>query len=169
MIIAAIVATGLKNEIGKDNKLIWHMPADLKFFKNTTMGCPIIMGRKTYESIGKPLPGRQNIIITRNTDYKVVGAEIHTSIDSALNFFDQISEKPQKVFIIGGADIFNLCMPRVHEIYRTLVRATFDADVYMSPINEKEFELVWQECHEADEKNPFGYCFQKWKRKGITN
>jgi dihydrofolate reductase len=165
MIIAAIVATGLNNEIGKNNQLIWHLPADLKFFKNTTMGCPIIMGRKTYESIGKPLPGRKNIIITRNSNYKVVGAEIHTSAEAALKYCDEIPEKPDKVFVIGGAEIFKITMPFTHEIYRTLIKSNFDADVFFTPINENEFEMVWEECHAADEKNKYDYCFQKWKRK----
>jgi dihydrofolate reductase len=164
MIIAAIVATGLNNEIGKNNQLIWHLPADLRFFKNTTMGCPIIMGRKTYESIGRPLPGRKNIIITRNTDYKVMGAEILTSVTDAIEFCGQLPEKPEKVFIIGGAEIFRLSMPFIDEIYKTLLKEKFDADVFIPPVNENEFKMVWEECHEPDEKNKYSYCFQKWKR-----
>lgn len=159
MTVAAIVATDLNNAIGKENKLLWNLPADLKFFKTTTMGCPIIMGRKTYESIGRLLPGRKNIIVTRNLDFKVEGAEIYHSADKALQ-----SCKEDKVFIIGGAEIFNILLPKTDIVYRTLVKASFDADVFIPAINEKEFKLRWEECHTADEKNMFDYCFQKWER-----
>ncbi|MBI2721796.1 MAG: dihydrofolate reductase [Bacteroidetes bacterium] len=159
MTVAAIVATDLNNAIGKENKLLWNLPADLKFFKTTTMGCPIIMGRKTYESIGKLLPGRKNIIITRNKSFKIEGAEIYHSAAEALQ-----SCKENKVFIIGGAEIFNILLPKTDIIYRTLVKASFDADVFIPSINEREFKLTWEECHAADEKNMFDYCFQKWER-----
>ena len=165
MIIAAIVATGVNNEMGKDNKLIWHLPSDLKFFKQTTMGCPIIMGRKTYESIGRLLPGRKNVIITRNSDYRVEGAEIHTSLSSALEYLKNSPDAPQKVFIIGGAQIYREAMPLLTELYRTLIRSSFDADTFFDPINEEEFKLVKQDCFEADEKNAWFHCFQKWVRK----
>lgn len=164
MIIAAIVATGLNNEIGKNNQLLWHLPADLKFFKSTTMGCPVIMGRKTYESIGRLLPGRKNIIITRNTNYRVENAEIHISIDAAINYCKTLPEIPEKIFIIGGAEIYNHTLPVTKEIYRTLVKSNFEADTYYPEINKNDFKLVWEECHNADEKNPFDYCYQKWER-----
>jgi dihydrofolate reductase len=167
MIIAAIVATDFNNGIGKNNQLPWHLPADLKFFKNVTMGCPIIMGRKTYESIGKLLPGRKNIIITRNTDYKVVGAEIHTSIEGALQFYAEgpLAAETSKIFIIGGAELFKCTMTLVDEIYRTLIKFNSDADTFIPPISVHEFKMVWEECHPADEKNKYDYCFQKWDRK----
>jgi dihydrofolate reductase len=159
MTVAAIVATDLNNGIGKNNQLLWHLPADLKFFKNTTMGCPIIMGRKTYESIGRLLPGRKNIIITRNTNYHVIGAEIHTSIEAAIKYCTE-----EKIFIIGGAEIYKLSLQVTDEIYRTVVKSKFEADVFYPEINIKEFKLAWEECHNADEKNKFDYCFQKWER-----
>jgi dihydrofolate reductase len=160
MIIAAVVATDLNNAIGKDNKLLWHLPADLKFFKETTMGCPIIMGRKTYESIGRLLPGRRNIIITRNTDYKVLGAEIFTTVEHAI----ESCKTEDKVFVIGGAEIFKITEKFTDIIYRTLVKEKFEADVYMDPIDALEFKMTWEECHTADEKNKFDFCFQKWER-----
>lgn len=159
MIIAAIVATDLNNAIGKDNQLLWHLPADLKFFKATTMGCPIIMGRKTYESIGRLLPGRRNLVITRSSDYKVKGAEIYHSLDTALK-----SCSEEKVFIIGGAEIFKQAMPITREIFRTLVKSKFEADTFIPEINAAEFKQTWEQCHEADEKNNYSYCFQKWER-----
>ncbi|MDI9341275.1 MAG: dihydrofolate reductase [Sediminibacterium sp.] len=160
MIIAAIVATDLKNAIGKNNKLLWHLPADLKFFKQVTMGYPIIMGRKTFESIGRLLPGRKNIIITRNKSYTVEGAEVVDSIKKAL----KSSVAEEKVFIIGGAEIYTQAMPHIKELYRTLVKHEFDADTFFPRIDHDQFNLIWQECHEANETNTYGYCFQKYER-----
>ena len=157
MIIAAIVAIDLNHAIGKNNQLLWHLPADLKFFKQTTMGCPIIMGRKTYQSIGRLLPGRKNIIITRNEDFKIEGAEIYQSLNDAISKCDS-----EKVFVIGGAEIYTLAMPMIKELYITIVKNKFDADTFFSKINTSQFNLVWEDCHEADEKNKFDYCFQKW-------
>ena len=159
MIIAAIVAIDLNHAIGKNNQLLWHLPADLKFFKQTTMGCPIIMGRKTYQSIGKLLPGRKNIIISRNEDFKIEGAEIYQSLNDAISKCDS-----EKVFVIGGAEIYTLAMPMIKELYITIVKNKFDADTFFSKINTSQFNLVWEEYHEADEKNKFDYCFQKWIR-----
>ena len=159
MILAAIVVTDLNNAIGINNQLLCHLPADLKFFKATTMGCPIIMGRKTYESIGRLLPGRKNIVITRSSDYKIEGAEIHHSVETALK-----SCTEEKVFILGGAEIFKQTLPQISEVYRTLIQHSFEADVWFPALKDSEFKLVWEECHVADEKNKFEYCFQKWER-----
>ncbi len=165
MTIAAIYAADLNNAIGKDNQLLWHLPADLKFFKSTTMGCPVIMGRKTYESMGRLLPGRRNLIITRNSDYRVEGAAIYHSAESAISACENDpAGKPERIFIIGGAEIFKASMPRTTEIYRTVVKASFDADVFVPEIDTNNFKLTWEECHQADEKNKYDYCFQKWAR-----
>jgi len=160
MLLSSIVATGLNNEIGKDNKLLWHLPADLKFFKSTTMGSPIIMGRKTFESIGRVLPGRKNIIISRNTELKIEGAEVYASFEEMIKNCDV-----EKAFIIGGAEIYKLSMPFVNEIYRTLVKSNFEADTFFPEIKPTEFELVWEEEHFKDEKNNFDYTYQKFVRK----
>jgi dihydrofolate reductase len=165
MIIAAIFVADLNNAIGKNNQLLCHLPADLKFFKQTTMGSPVIMGRKTYESMGRLLPGRKNIIITRSPDYRVDGAEIYHSPDAAIKACESGPVKPDKLFIIGGAEIFKQVMPVITEIYRTVIDSRFEADTFMDPIPHQEFEMVWEECHIADEKNKFNYCFQKWLRK----
>lgn len=159
MILASIVATDFNNAIGKDNKLLWHLPADLKFFKTTTMGCPIIMGRKTFDSIGRVLPGRKNIIISRNKDLKIEGAEVYSSFEEMMK-----NVKVEKAFIIGGADIYNLSMPYVTEIYRTLVKHEFEADTFFPEIKFADFSLDWEEEHVADEKNEFDYVFQKYVR-----
>lgn len=159
MEIAAIVATDLNNGIGKNNALLCYLPADLKYFKTTTMGCPVIMGRKTYDSMnGKLLPGRRNMIVTRQKDLKIEGAEIFHSVEEALKHCHE-----EKVFIIGGAEIFRLSMHLIDTLYRTLIKNTFDADTFFPEIKSDEFEKVSEECFAADEKNTQDYCFEKWK------
>ena len=158
MILAAIVVTDLNNAIGKNNQLLAHLPADLKFFKSTTMGCPIIMGRKTYESVGRLLPGRKNIIVSRNVDLKIEGAEVYPEIDMAISHANS-----NKVFIIGGAEIYRQSLSRCDEVYRTLIKSKFEADAFFPDLQSNGFVLTWEECHTADEKNKFDYCFQKWK------
>jgi len=159
MKLAAVVVTDLNNAIGKDNKLLCHLPADLKFFKATTMGSPIIMGRKTFESIGRILPGRKNIIISRNSNLKIEGAEVYSSLKEMAEHC-----KEEKVFIIGGAEIFKLAWPNLSEIYRTLIKHEFEADTFFPEIKFADFNLVWEEEHWADEKNPYDYTFQKYER-----
>src|SRR3982750_4529721 len=114
--ISFVVAIGQNNVIGKNNQLPWHIPADLKFFKKVTMGHPIIMGRKTYESIGKPLPGRENIIVTRNKEYKQEGCKVIHTVEDLLNLS---KEKGEEVFVIGGAELFNVTFPYADRLYIT--------------------------------------------------
>jgi dihydrofolate reductase len=118
------------------------------------------MGRKTYERIGRILPGRRNLIVSRHSDYRVLGAEIYHSVESAV-----ASCKEEKLFVIGGAEIYRHSFPKVDEIYRTLIQSRFEADAYFPEINANEWILNWEECHEADVKNKFPYCFQQWLRK----
>jgi len=163
MIVSIIVATSLNNAIGKNNQLLWHLPADLKFFKTTTMGCPVIMGRKTFQSIGRALPGRTNVVVTRDKNFNAdnqFGIIVVSSIDEALVKLHAEKE----VFIIGGGEIYNQTMSMTDTIYRTVVNTEIDGDVYFSEINRNEFNLVWEETHEADEKNKFDYTYQKFER-----
>ncbi len=160
MILSAVVVTDLNNAIGLNNKLLCHLPADLKFFKATTMGSPIIMGRKTYESIGRLLPGRRNVIITRNSNYRVEGADVYTSIQEAIDH----CMNEERVFIIGGAEIYKQSMEHMNEIYRTLIHHKFEADTFFDPIDLKKFKKTWSEDHKADEKNKFDYTFEKYER-----
>ena len=163
MIIAAVVVTDLNNAIGKNNQLLCHLPADLKFFKATTMGAPIIMGRKTYESIGRLLPGRRNLVITRNSDYRIEGAEIYHSLEAALKNCPE-----EKVFLIGGGELFKQAFHSLDEIYRTLIDHKFEgADTFFPELKSSEFFKQWEECHHSDEKNKFDYCFQHWVRHKI--
>lgn len=161
MIISIIVATAEDNAIGKENKLLWHLPADLKHFKEITNGHTLIMGRKTFDSVGKPLPNRRNIIITRKKDFHIPGAEVVNTLEEAL-----IRCKDDKeVFIGGGAEIYKIAMDITDKIYLTVVKGTFDADTFF-PVIDKE---VWQETeiehYAPDEKNAFGYTFSTLVRK----
>lgn len=164
MILSSIVAVSLNHGIGKDNQLPWHLPADLKFFKTTTMGCPVVMGRKTFQSIGRTLPGRKNVVITRDKSFnadKAFDIEIVSSIEEAITNLK--SEK--EVFIIGGGEIFRQSMNLMDTIYLTVVNTTIEADVFFPEIDKTQFEIVWEEAHQADEKNKFDYTFQKYVRK----
>ena len=159
--ISFVVAMDLNRVIGKDNQLPWHLPADLKFFKRVTMGHPIAMGRKTHESIGRILPGRQNIIITRQTNYHVEGCTVFYSVKDFVDFYMQQEE----VFVIGGAEIFTETFPFADRLYITLINAEFEGDTHFPEFNENEWELTSCEKGAKDEKNPYDYEFCLYKRK----
>lgn len=156
--IKIIVATSRNRVIGNDNTLIWHLPADLKNFKRLTTGSAIIMGRKTYESIGKPLPYRRNIIITRDKNYKVDNCEIVNSLEEALLICFE------NCFIIGGGEIYKQVLPIADEIYLTLIDEDFEGDTYFPEIKEEEWFEVSKEYFEPDEKNKHKYSFIKYER-----
>lgn len=162
MKLSIIVATSLNHAIGKNNQLLWHLPADLKFFKTTTMGCPVVMGRKTFQSIGRTLPGRKNVVITRDKNFNSdnqFDILVVSSLDEALVKLHAENE----VFIIGGGEIYKQSMDSVDTIYLTLVHTVIDGDVYFPEIDKTKFDLVWEEKHLADEKNKFDYTFQKYE------
>ena len=164
MKLSIIVATSLNNAIGKDNQLLWHLPADLKFFKTTTMGCPVVMGRKTFQSIGRTLPGRKNIVITRDAQFNndhLFDIIVEPNLESAITHLNNEDE----IFIIGGGEIYKQSIHLVDTIYRTIVNTTIDGDVYFPNLDVTHFELVWEEKHETDEKNKFDYTFQKFIKK----
>lgn len=160
--VTIIAAIGLNNALGKDNDLIWHLPADLKRFKKTTTGFPIIMGRKTFESIGKPLPNRTNIIVTRNSDYKQDGCLVKSSLREAI---DAIPDQ-EHVFIIGGAQIYHQAINEnlADALDITLVHESFSADVFFPEFNMMDWQLLSREDFEADENNPHSYSFLKFRR-----
>lgn len=159
--ISFIVAMDKNRVIGKDNQLPWHLPADLKFFKKTTMGHPIIMGRKTHESIGKPLPGRENIIVTRNKHYHLEGC---TVIHSLAELKKLESEKEAEVFVIGGAELFKTVFPIADRLYITMIAHEFAGDTYFPEFNESDWNLVSIEKGETDERNPYEYSFNIYER-----
>ena len=159
--ITLIVAMGKNREIGKENQLLWHLPKDLKHFKELTSGHPIIMGRKTYESIGKPLPNRTNIVISRKNDWFEEGILIVGSIKEAVKFAKKIDEE---VFVIGGGNIYEQTIDLADKLEVTLVDAVLDADTFFPKINEKIWQKTNEERHQKDEKNEFDFCFQTYER-----
>ena len=161
-IVAIAVAIGENFAIGKNNQLLWHMPADLKFFKQTTSGHTVIMGRKTFDSVGKPLPNRRNIVITRDASLKIEGAEVVNSLDEALAI-TQTEEKP--VFIVGGAEIYRQALPKTDRLYLTTIHHNFDADTFFPDFDRSEWTVINSEPHKADEKNKYDYTFEVLERK----
>ena len=159
--ITLIAAIGDNNELGKNNDLIWHLPADLKRFKQVTTGHHIIMGRKTYESIGKPLPNRTTVIITRNKDYKVEGCITTNSLEHAI----EIAKNDDNAFVVGGAKIYNKAINLVDELDICEVHRTFDADVFFPKIDDHIWEEIKRETFKSDEKNIYDYSFVKYKRR----
>lgn len=157
--IAAVADNGV---IGKDNDLIWHLPDDLKHFKQLTKGHTIVMGRKTWESIGaKPLPKRRHIIITRNAEYTAIGAEVVTSVEAAL----ALIENDEQPFIVGGAEIYKLAMPFVKRLELTYVHNVFEGDTYFPEFDKNEWEVTSEVRHEADEKHQWPFTFVQLNRK----
>lgn len=159
--ITLVVALGLNREIGVDNQLPWHLPKDLKHFKEITSGHPIIMGRKTYESIGKPLPNRTNIVISRKKDWFEEGILIVGSIKEAIKFGQKIDED---IFIIGGGNIFEQTMDIADKLEVTEIKTNIEADTFFPKIDPKIWTKTDEVCHEKDEKNNFDFCFQTFQR-----
>lgn len=158
--VSAIVAAAENNAIGKNNQLLWHLPNDLRFFKRTTLGHPVVMGRKTYESVGKPLPNRHNIIVTHQPDYTVVGAEVVHSLHEALSLCVGKAE----VFIVGGAEIYKQALPILGRIYLTRVHADVAGDTFFPDFDEREWVLVSEESHPADDRHAYAYTFMVYER-----
>jgi dihydrofolate reductase len=154
MTVSAIVAIGENSAIGKGNQLLWHMPNDLKHFKEVTSGRAIIMGRKTFDSVGKPLPKRRNIIVTRQ-DVTIPGCEVVKSVEDAI----ALCKGEDEVFIGGGAEIYKLAMPLTNRIYLTIIHKSFDADTFFPEIDYREWKEVSHEDFQPDEKNPLPYSF----------
>ncbi|QCR22933.1 dihydrofolate reductase [Pontibacter sp. SGAir0037] len=160
--IAIVVAIAENNVIGKDNQLIWHLPADLRHFKQLTLGHPIIMGRKTFESIGKPLPGRTSIIITRQQDYQVEDCVVVHSVEEALAKAKELDERAS---IIGGAEIYRQALPFTDTVYLTRLHHTFEGDTFFPELPAEDWQQVAEAFHEPDEKNKYSYSFIELKRR----
>ncbi len=167
MMISLVVAASENSVIGKDNKLPWHLPDDLKYFKNLTWGMPILMGRKTFESIGKALPGRASIIITRNKEWRFDGVDAVQSVEEAVSKAASFGVK--EIFVIGGAEIFNMTLPRASKIYLTRIHHQFDGDVFFLELNKNEWRLASSRYCEADEKNMYNHSYQIWERGAIES
>lgn len=166
MIVSHIVAAGEQNEIGKQNQLLWHLPNDLKFFKNTTWGMPVIMGRKTYASIaGEPLPGRINIVVTQNPEFDPGNDKVRvaSSIEQAIVMAGESDCK--EVFIAGGGEIYRQSLPLTHRIYLTRVLHDFpEAEIFYPEVRETEWRRVQYLDFPADGKHAWPYRFETWER-----
>ena len=155
MNISLIAAIDRGRVIGMDNAMPWHMPADLKHFKRITLGKPVVMGRKTFDSIGRPLPGRTNIIVTRDPDYRAESCVTVSSVDAAL----QAAEGAEEVMVIGGANLFEQLLPRATRIYLTEIKADFAGDSHFPALVPGHWLERERQDHPADASNPYPYSF----------
>jgi dihydrofolate reductase len=164
-LVTMIVAAADNGVIGRDNALPWHLPDDLKRFKRLTMGKPIVMGRKTFESIGKPLPGRQNIVLTREPNYLAQGVTVVHNLDAVL---DAAAGAPE-IMIIGGAELFRLFLPRVARVHLTRVHGDIAGDVRWPALDgpewAREWKMVESELHAADDRHVYGMTFEVWEKR----
>jgi dihydrofolate reductase len=162
MRLSLIAALTPARVIGKNNQLPWYMPADLHYFRQVTLGKPVIMGRKTYESIGKPLPGRKNIIISRNKDFSAPPVcQVFDSLSTALQ---SLSAEPD-VFIIGGGEIFAAALPQADFLYVTFIETDIAGDAYFPAWEANQWQEIWRKNHGSDDKNPYPYSFVVLEKK----
>ena len=168
MRLALIVAAAENGVIGRDNQLPWHLPEDLGYFKRVTMGKPIVMGRKTYESIGRPLPGRTNIVITRNPDWQAEGVRALPDMEAALALAEEIAliDGAEELMVIGGAEIYAAALPLADRIYLTRVHADVDGDAWLPEIDWSQWQELGRERHSASDSNPYDYSFLVYGRAG---
>jgi dihydrofolate reductase len=162
LILSILVAADEGNAIGIENRLPWHLPADLTYFRNLTWGLPILMGRKTFDSIGKALPGRTSIVITRNTAWRHDGVETVHTIEDAIARAEALDVK--EVFVIGGAEIFTAAFPRADRLYLTRIGHRFEGDVFFPAVKEPDWVLVRDTEGTVNEKNLYPHRFQVWER-----
>ncbi len=162
MNLSLIAAVANNHVIGHENRMAWHMPADLKHFKQLTMNHTLIMGRKTYESIGKPLKGRKTVIVTKNKQYNAPGCLVAGSVEEVL----RLVKEEQEVFVAGGAEIYRqtIDLPQTQRMYITRVYADVEGDAFFPRIDPVKWELVDKETHQTDEKNPYPYAFLTYRK-----
>jgi dihydrofolate reductase len=159
--ISLIAAIGKNRELGAKNELPWHLPDDLKNFKRITRGHAVIMGRKTYETIGKPLPERKNIVITRDPAYAAPGCTVVTSLDEAI----AAAGNDPEIFVMGGGEIYALALPRADRMYLTFVDAAMQADTFFPDFDPAVWQLVSEEPHAADEKHAYAFVARVYDKK----
>ena len=160
MLITLIAAMDRNRLIGDGNRLPWRLPADLRRFKALTMGKPIIMGRRTFESIGRALPGRRTIVLSRNPDYQAPGCEVVAGLDEALHACEDVDE----VMIIGGAKLYAEALPRAHRLHLTLLHASFTGDAWFPEVDPRHWREIFREDHEADAESPCAFSFVDLER-----
>lgn len=159
MFISIIAAMDRNRVIGRNNQMPWYLPADFKYFKRITLGKPIIMGRKTYDSIGHPLPGRRNIIISHNAHLQIPDCEVLPSLEKALKLFEYKNKNEDEVFIIGGASLFEQALPFANRLYFTFIDGDFAGDTYFPEWQQKDWQEMNRDSHKADASNPYNYHF----------
>jgi dihydrofolate reductase len=164
--LSVIVAAAENGVIGRNNALPWHLPEDLRYFKRVTMGKPIVMGRKTYESIGRPLPGRTNIVITRQPDYAAEGVKVVASLDEALALAQDIAliDGASELMVIGGAEIYRAAIARAKRLYLTEVHASVEGDARLPEVDWSVWQEVSRERWPASDVNPYPYSFVVFER-----
>ncbi len=160
MKISVIAAMSENRVIGRDGALPWHLPADLARFKSITTGHTVLMGRKTFESVGQPLPNRRTIVITRNNDYQGAGVVIAHSLDEALDH----AAREDEIFILGGEAVYRIALPRADRLYLTIVHATIQGDTHFPPFDPDQWKLVEDERHEADDRHAYAFSFRRYER-----
>lgn len=158
-----IAALAKKQVIGKNNLMPWHMPADLAHFKRVTLGKPVLMGRKTFESIGRPLPGRRNLVISRNPDYQAEGIEVVGSVEAALALL--AGSSVEELMVIGGGHLYAEMLPSADCLYLTRIDLAVEGDTRFPTFDDGQWQCVDCESHPADEKNPHPYSFETWQRR----
>ena len=163
MRINAIVATDENHAIGKDNQIPWYLPADLKYFKKTTLNHHILMGRKSFLSIGRPLPRRVNMVLTRDPFFTANGVVVVHSVDEALDIAKKAGE--EEFFVIGGGEIYRQCLSITDRVFRTLVHTEVEGDTFFPELPPEEWKLISEEKHQPDDRNKFHYSFQIYERK----
>ena len=161
--LSIIVAMSENRVIGRAGTLPWHLSADLKRFKKLTMGHAIVMGRKTYESIGRPLPGRASIVLSRDPEYVIAGTDVVENLEQAL-----AKTKEEEVFVIGGAQLYEIALPLAERLYLTEVGTTIDGDVFFPTCDWSQWELVESLPLQIDEKSGLPYCFKTYHRTKIA-
>jgi dihydrofolate reductase len=159
MLINMIVAMTPERVIGNDNQLLWHLPADLRYFKAKTTGNIVLMGRKTYDSIGKPLPNRTNIVISRNATLQLEGVHVVASLEAGIALSKELMTDDQQLFVIGGAQIYKEAMPLATNLFVTEVEASYEGDAFFPEIPAEQWTEIERENHDADEKNKHNYSF----------
>ena len=160
MIVSIIVAMDINRVIGKDNQLPWRLPRELQYVKKTTMGHPIILGRKNYESIGRPLPGRRNIILTRDENFSAEGCEIAHSVEEVY----KLCENEEEIFIFGGEQIYKLFLEDTDKLYVTVIHHEFEGDTFFPEIDWTKWKEIFVEQGITDEKNPYEYYYHVYDR-----
>lgn len=159
--ITLIAAVGLRNELGKDNQLLWHLPNDFKHFKELTSGHHVIMGRKTFESLPGILPNRTHVVISRNPAWQKEGVLLASSLDAAFGLVPD----GEQAYVIGGGEIYRQALPHSDRIELTRVETQMEADTFFPEINPEEWTLVTEEAHPADERHAYAYRFQRFEKR----